>query len=134
MSGRIQAVIFDLDGVLVESEQVWDAARRRLTEDSGGRWSESATQVMMGMSSIEWSRYMHEELGVKIPPEKISAAVVERMEELYHEHLPLIPGARAAVERVAARWPLVLSRILLAMLSVAGLCHPPGHHLLTFPM
>jgi beta-phosphoglucomutase-like phosphatase (HAD superfamily) len=134
MSGGIQAVIFDLDGVLVESEQVWDAARRRLTEDSGGRWSESATQVMMGMSSIEWSRYMHEELGVKIPPEKISAAVVERMEELYHEHLPLIPGARAAVERVAARWPLVLSRILLAMLSVVGLCHPPGHHLLTFPM
>lgn len=111
MSGRIQAVIFDLDGVLVESEQVWDAARRRLTEASGGRWSESATQDMMGMSSTEWSRYMHEELGVKMPPEEISAAVVERMEELYREHLPLIPGAREAVERVSARWiPLPMSR------------------------
>ena len=61
MSGQILAVIFDLDGVLVDSEQVWDAARRRLTQDSGGRWSESATQDMMGMSSIEWSRYMHED-------------------------------------------------------------------------
>ena len=111
MSGRIQAVIFDLDGVLVESEQVWDAARRRLTEASGGRWSESATQDMMGMRSTEWSRYMHEELGVKMPPEEISAAVVERMEELYREHLPLIPGAREAVERVVARWiPLPMSR------------------------
>ncbi len=109
MGGQIRAVIFDLDGVLVDSEQVWDAARRRLTQDSGGRWSERATQDMMGMSSIEWSRYMHEELGVKMPPEEISAAVVERMEGLYREHLPLIPGAREAVERVAARWPLGLA-------------------------
>jgi HAD superfamily hydrolase (TIGR01509 family) len=109
MSGKIRAVIFDLDGVLVDSEQVWDAARRQLTEDSDGRWSESATQDMMGMSSTEWSRYMHEELGVKLPPEEISAAVVKRMEELYREHLPLIPGACKAVERVAARWPLGLA-------------------------
>jgi HAD superfamily hydrolase (TIGR01509 family) len=109
MSGHILAVIFDLDGVLVDSEQVWDAARRRLTQDSGGRWGESATQDMMGMSSIEWSRYMHEELGVKMPPGEISAAVVERMEGLYREHLPLIPGAHEAVERVAARWPLGLA-------------------------
>ncbi len=109
MSGQIRAVIFDLDGVLVDSEQVWDAARRQLTQDSGGRWSESATQDMMGMSSIEWSHYMHDELGVKMPPEEISAAVVERMEELYRENLPLIPGAHEAVERVAARWPLGLA-------------------------
>jgi HAD superfamily hydrolase (TIGR01509 family) len=109
MSGKIRVVIFDLDGVLVDSEEVWDAARRQLTEDSGGRWSEMATQDMMGMSSTEWSRYMHEELAVKMPPEEISAAVVRRMEGLYRQHLPLIPGAREAVERVAARWPLGLA-------------------------
>jgi HAD superfamily hydrolase (TIGR01509 family) len=109
MSGEIRAVVFDLDGVLVDSEQVWDAARRRLTQDSGGRWSESASRDMMGMSSTEWSRYMHEELGVKMPPEEISAAVVRRMEGLYRERLPLIPGARVAVERLAARWPLGLA-------------------------
>jgi HAD superfamily hydrolase (TIGR01509 family) len=61
------------------------------------------------MSSTEWSRYMHEELGVKMPPEEISAAVVRRMEGLYRERLPLIPGARVAVERLAARWPLGLA-------------------------
>ena len=126
MSGKIRAVIFDLDGVLVDSEQVWDAARRQLTEDSDGRWSESATQDMMGMSSTEWSRYMHEELGVKLPPEEISAAVVKRMEELYREHLPLIPGACKAVERVAARWPLGLASsanrpVIEVVLELSGL-------------
>jgi len=126
MGGKIRAVIFDLDGVLVDSEQVWDAARRQLTEDSGGRWSESATQDMMGMSSTEWSRYMHEVLGVKMPPEEISAAVVKRMEELYREHLPLIPGACEAVERVAARWPLGLASsanrpVIEVVLELSGL-------------
>lgn len=126
MSGKVRAVIFDLDGVLVDSEQVWDAARRRLAENSGGRWSESATRDMMGMSSIEWSRYMHEELGVKMPPEEISAAVVQRMEGLYREHLPLIPGARRAVERVAARWPLGLASsanrpVIEVVLELSGL-------------
>ena len=123
---KIRAVIFDLDGVLVDSEQVWDAARRQLTEDSSGRWSESATQDMMGMSSTEWSRYMHEVLGVKMPPEEISAAVVKRMEELYREHLPLIPGACETVERVAARWPLGLASsanrpVIEVVLELSGL-------------
>ena len=126
MSGTIRAVIFDLDGVLVDSEQVWDAARRQLTQVSGGRWSESATQDMMGMSSTEWSRYMHEELDVKMPPEEISAAVVKRMEEFYREYLPLIPGAREAVERVAARWPLGLASsanrpVIEVVLELSGL-------------
>jgi HAD superfamily hydrolase (TIGR01509 family) len=126
MNGQMRAVIFDLDGVLVDSEQVWDAARRRLTEDSGGRWSESATQDMMGMSSTEWSRYMHEELGVRMPPEEISAAVVRRIEGLYREHLPLISGAREAVERVASRWPLGLASsanrpVIEAVLKLSGL-------------
>jgi HAD superfamily hydrolase (TIGR01509 family) len=126
MSGKIRAVIFDLDGILVDSEQVWDAARRQLTEDSGGRWSESATQDMMGMSSTEWSRYMHQELGVKMPPEEISAAVVKRMEDLYREYLPLIPGAREAVERVATRWPLGLASsanrpVIEVVLELSGL-------------
>jgi HAD superfamily hydrolase (TIGR01509 family) len=124
MSGQTRAVIFDLDGVLVDSEQVSDAAHRRLTEDSRGHWS--ATQDMMGMSSIEWSRYMHEQLGVKMPPEEISAAVVKRMEGLYREHLPLIPGAREALERVAARWPLGLASsanrpVIEVVLELSGL-------------
>jgi HAD superfamily hydrolase (TIGR01509 family) len=105
----IQAVVFDLDGVLLDSEQVWDAAREQLVGERGGRWHERAQRDMMGMSSPEWSRYMHERLGVPDSPEEIAAEVVRRLEHLYRDRLPLIPGAREAVERLARRWPLALA-------------------------
>ena len=101
----IDAVVFDLDGLLLDSEQVWDEVRERLTRERGGRWHEGATRDMMGMSSVEWSRYMHERLG---QPE-INAEVVRRMLERYRERLPLLPGAVEAVRRLAARWPLGLA-------------------------
>jgi len=105
----IEAVVFDLDGVLLDSEHVWDEVREQLARERGGRWHERAQREMMGMSSLEWSRYMHDEIGVPDPPEEISAEVVRRLEELYREDLPTMPGAREAVERLAARWPLGLA-------------------------
>ena len=105
----IDAVIFDLDGVLLDSEQIWDEAREQLAGEHGARWHDAAQRDMMGMSSVEWSRYMHEELGLAMPPDAISAAVVERLQDLYRERLPLLRGAREAVERIAARWPLGLA-------------------------
>jgi HAD superfamily hydrolase (TIGR01509 family) len=105
----IEAVVFDLDGVLVDSEQAWDDARRQLAEERGGRWSERAQKDMMGMSSTEWSQYMHDVVGVPDHPEKISAEVVTRLESRYRERLPIMPGAVEAVERVAAQWPLAVA-------------------------
>jgi HAD superfamily hydrolase (TIGR01509 family) len=105
----IAAVIFDLDGVLVDSEAVWDEARRALVAERGGTWRDEATRAMMGMSSLEWSRYVREELGVAMEPEAISAAVVAELERRYRTRLPLIDGARDAVERLAADWPLGLA-------------------------
>jgi HAD superfamily hydrolase (TIGR01509 family) len=105
----IQAVAFDLDGVLVDSEQVWAEVRREYTLERGGRWHEGAAREMMGMSSVEWSRYMHESLGVPEPPEKTSEGVAKRVAARYRERLPLIPGARKAVERIGERWPLALA-------------------------
>jgi HAD superfamily hydrolase (TIGR01509 family) len=102
----IEAVVFDLDGVLVDSEEIWDEARRQLVAERGGRWHERAQRDMMGMSSREWARYMYEELGLREPPEEISEAVVRRLEALYRERLPLIPGSVEAVRRIGARWPL----------------------------
>jgi HAD superfamily hydrolase (TIGR01509 family) len=97
----VEAVVFDMDGVLVDSEGPWDAAREQVALEHGGHWSEHAQRDMMGMSSREWSRYMREELGVELEPDGISREVVARMERLYRERLPLIDGAREAVERVA---------------------------------
>ena len=122
----IQAVVFDLDGVLVDSEHVWDAAREELARERGGRWHDGAQRDMMGMSSTEWSRYMHETIGIPDPPEVISAEVVRRLEQIYRRHLPLIDGAAEAVERLAARWPLAVASssnrpIIDLVLELSGL-------------
>ena len=105
----IEAVIFDLDGVLIDSEEVWDAARQAVAMANGGRWTAEATETMIGMSSTEWSSYMHDQLGVALAPEEISAQVVARLEELYRDHVPLLPGAPDAVRKLAAHYRLGLA-------------------------
>jgi HAD superfamily hydrolase (TIGR01509 family) len=105
----VDAVVFDLDGVLVQSEEVWDKERRDLVREAGGRWHEGATREMMGMSSVEWSRYLHDRLHVPLAPGEINARVLERVERRYREALPWIAGAREAVLRLADRWPLGLA-------------------------
>jgi HAD superfamily hydrolase (TIGR01509 family) len=122
----IEAVVFDLDGVLLDSEQVWDEVREELVKERGGRWHEQAQTEMMGMSSVEWSRYMHDELDLPEPPEEISAEVVKRLDEVYRKRLPLIDGAREAVERLAARLPLGLAsssnrEVIDLVLDLSGL-------------
>jgi HAD superfamily hydrolase (TIGR01509 family) len=105
----IAVIVFDLDGVLIDSEHVWDEARMTLTEERGGRWTDDASRDMMGMSSLEWSRYMRDEIGIDEEPEEISAEVVRRLERIYRDELPLIEGAVEAVERLAAHRPLGLA-------------------------
>jgi len=122
----IRAVVFDLDGVLLDSEQVWDEVREQLTRERGGRWHENAQRDMMGMSSTEWSRYMRDTLGLAEPPAEISAEVVRRLEERYRRELPLLDGARETVERLAARWPLGLAsssnrEVIDLVMEVSGL-------------
>jgi HAD superfamily hydrolase (TIGR01509 family) len=122
----IDAVVFDMDGVIVDSEQVWDDVRENYTHDVGGRYTASATRDMMGMSSLEWSRYMAEVLGVPGTPEEINAAVVALMLERYGESPPLISGAVDAVRRIAAGWPLAIAsssnpELIEVVLRSAGL-------------
>lgn len=105
----VAAVIFDMDGVLIDSEGLWNQAREQITSENGGRWREDAQRAMMGMSSLEWSRYMHEQLGVPMEPDRISATVVSRLEHLYRDHVPLLPGARQVVLAFSEVWPLGLA-------------------------
>lgn len=105
----IQAVVFDLDGVIIDSEQIWDQVRESLVKERGGRWSGQAQRDMMGMSSLEWSRYMHDVLGLSASPEDISAEIVRRIEGIYRHKLPLLKGAVQAVNRLADRWPLAVA-------------------------
>jgi HAD superfamily hydrolase (TIGR01509 family) len=105
----VSAVIFDLDGVLLESEQVWSAAKRELSLEHGGVWTGGAERDMLGMSSSEWSRYMREELRVHLQASEISASVAELVASRYRRDLPLIAGADSAVRALADRHPLGLA-------------------------
>lgn len=125
----IDAIIFDLDGVLLDSERVWDEVRESLVRERGGRWHDRAQRDMMGMSSPEWSRYMHDVLELDESPAEIDAEVVRRMEERYRASLPAVAGAAEAVERIAAGFPLGLAsssnrpliELALELLGVRGL-------------
>jgi HAD superfamily hydrolase (TIGR01509 family) len=103
------AVVLDLDGVLVDSEERWDGARRELVADRGGTWTEDATHAMLGMSSKEWSADVRDELGVGMRAEEINDAVVARLLDGYRRELSLLPGAVEAVRALGARWPLGLA-------------------------
>jgi HAD superfamily hydrolase (TIGR01509 family) len=105
----VNGVIFDMDGVLVDSEQVWDQARRDVVAAHGGTWKDSATRDMLGMSSKEWSVYVVEALGAQLTPEQVNDAVVAAMLEGYRRELPLLPGAREAIERLGAHHTLGLA-------------------------
>ena len=122
----IQAAVFDMDGVLVDTERDWDAARRSVAEDLGGDWSPSATTDMIGMSAPEWSAYMHDELGVSAEPGEIDRRVVAEMLDRVGGGPPLLPGAEEAVRGLAARWPLGLAssanrEVIDAVLDASGL-------------
>jgi HAD superfamily hydrolase (TIGR01509 family) len=105
----IEAVVFDLDGVLVDSEPVWEEVRRQFVAKHGGHWAPDAQQRIMGMSTGEWARYLSDDLGVGLPPEAVATMVIEAMQYRYREQVPLMPGAVQAVERLAGRWPLGLA-------------------------
>ena len=119
------AVIFDLDGVLMDSERRWNGAKEALVRETGGRWRDEAPTVMMGMSSTEWAAYLRDDLAVPMEVEAISRDVVRRMEDGYRQSLPLLPRADEAVRALAARWPLGLAssanrEIIDLVLELAG--------------
>lgn len=122
----IGAVVFDLDGVLLDSEHLWDEARRQVVEEHGGRWRPEATGAMQGMSSPQWAHYLRQTLGVSLDEERIVRLTVERLTAHYEDGLPFLPGAQEAVRRLAAHWPLALAsssnrEVIDLVLAASGL-------------
>ncbi len=122
----VQAVVFDLDGVLVDSETLWDVVRRGVAAEAGQPWPAEATRAMQGMSTTEWSAYLTEAVGVPAEPDEVATTVLDRMAAHYDARLPLLPGAVEVVERLGRRWPLGLAsssprRLIDTVLESAGL-------------
>jgi len=122
----VHAVVFDLDGVLVDSEELWDAVRRGVAAEAGRPWPAQATRAMQGMSTAEWSTYLTDAVGVPAEPDEVAATVLDRMAAQYDVRLPLLPGAVEVVERLGRRWPLGLAsssprRLIDTVLESAGL-------------
>ncbi|HEV7981064.1 HAD family phosphatase [Amycolatopsis sp.] len=105
----MDAVVFDLDGVLVDSERMWDEVRQGIVAEHGGTWTAEATRAQQGMSTPEWARYLVEELGAKLTPERIAEVVISAMADRYAEGPPVITGAAETVRAVAERYPVAIA-------------------------
>ena len=127
MAGNVvRAVGFDLDGVLVDTEELWDVVRRGVAAEADRPWPTEATRAMQGMSTAEWSAYLTDAVGVPAQPDEVAATVIDRMAAQYDTRLPLLPGAVEVVERLGRRWPLGLAsssprRLIETVLESAGL-------------
>ncbi|SEF08517.1 HAD family hydrolase [Jiangella alba] len=122
----MDAVVFDLDGVLVDSERAWDEVRRAVVAGNGGTWTEAATRAMQGMSTPEWAAYLVGELGTALTADEVARAVVDEMARRYADAPPVIEGAVDAVRAVAARGPVGIASssppvLITSFLEFAGL-------------
>ena len=122
----IEAVVFDLDGVLIDSEPVWERVRREVVAARGGHWNPDTQDRLMGMSTGEWSAYLSSELGVRLSPAEVANVVIAAMAARYRSHLPLLPGAAEAVRRLGSRFTLGLASssprsLIDTVLDAAGL-------------
>jgi HAD superfamily hydrolase (TIGR01509 family) len=105
----VAAVVFDLDGVLIDSEPIWTEVRKEFVAREGGMWHPDAQRRMVGMSTSEWALYMNTALQVPLPPSEIGFRVVDAMCMRYGDQPPLVDGAVDAVRALAARWRLAMA-------------------------
>jgi HAD superfamily hydrolase (TIGR01509 family) len=121
----IEAVVFDMDGLLVDSEPLWQNARVEAFEPGELRWTDADQERVMGQSTRGWALMIADKLDHKYSLEEIIDQVIGQMVEYYHQRVPLLPGAREVIELLKGRYRLGLAsgapyRLLNAVLESAG--------------
>ena len=106
----IEAVLFDLDGVIVDSEPWWHAVRVEWAAARGLTWTEDDNRACMGRNSRDWARIMQERLRLDLTVPQIERVIMDALVEKYaHEPAPRVPGAVEAVARIAASFPSAIA-------------------------
>jgi len=105
----IEAVVFDLDGLLVDSEPHWNEARRQIAIERGKDWTPDDQKACMGVSTLTWANYMLRRFELDLSPEQVVSRIVGTMQALYARQVPYLPGAIAAVHLAARYYPTGLA-------------------------
>lgn len=96
-----RAVIFDMDGILVDTEEIWHQVRHDFVASFGGVWTAQHQRDCMGANSAQWSRYIRRTFRAPMTEQEILAGVVSMLRDSYAADPPVIPGASDAVRALA---------------------------------
>ena len=122
----INAVIFDMDGLLVDSEPAWNRARVELLAQHGKTWTEADQLAQAGVHTDVWVSALYEKLGGQLGREQVFEEIVGRMAGYYEGgEVPILPGAEEALSACAGRYRVGLAsgspaRLIEACLHGAG--------------
>ena len=105
----IEAVVFDMEGVLMDSEPYWKVAREGFAQAIHKPWSMDDQRACMGRNTVEWAQVMKDRIAQDWSLDDIIDDVIGRVLAQYDDRLPLRDGAIGAVERMAARYKVALA-------------------------
>lgn len=105
----IEAIIFDMDGLLIDSEPCWDEARRIMANEVGVDWNKDDHKAVMGVSTHEWVSYMKKRLSLEIEDKELEERIISNMRQIYSERIPFLPGALETVTLASSNYPTGLA-------------------------
>jgi HAD superfamily hydrolase (TIGR01509 family) len=115
----LQAVLFDMDGTLVDTEPFWIAAEYELVNAHGGTWSDEHAHHLVGRALLDSGAYIREHGGVPLSAAEIVDELLTRVIDAARHDAPFRPGVRALLDQLHAAG---VPRALVTM-SYAALAH-----------